>query len=327
MSTGPARILSYYANCSLGGITSVYRGRALRNPDVQFDLVFSADRDGRSAFTDLPNVDVRIVSPKKLVAYLNRVVSTVDYSEVRICTHKDLPGQLKAPVGTRVIYEVHSPMAKTVLAELGGLDVSAVDEVWAPSEWAAELVRSSLPRRRHVPVRVRPNPVDTSRFTTALDSRLPLRRTGEVPVLWIGRFENQHKNYIDFLRVLKLLPEEFYGIMIVSLEEDPERFSRPILEASMLGVEDRLDLHLNIAQQDVADLHRAVAAAGGVYCSTALYETYGYAVVEASLCGVPVVAYQVGPLTDHQLVRYRLVPVGSVKELARAIVEESAEAG
>ncbi|HMR10412.1 MAG TPA: hypothetical protein PKA88_31765, partial [Polyangiaceae bacterium] len=92
MSTiSTARVLTFYTNCSLGGMTSVYRGRALENPDVQFDIVFSADRDGRSAFADLPNVDVRIVPPSRVASYLNWVISTVDYSEVRICTQKDLP--------------------------------------------------------------------------------------------------------------------------------------------------------------------------------------------------------------------------------------------
>lgn len=312
------RVLSAYVNCSLGGMTSVYRARALAEPETHFDLVFELDRDGQSAFTDLPNVDVRIVPKERMVGFINYVGAQRSYDLVTLCTMPKVPSQLKLPDRTKLVYEIHNPLPDTVKRELKQLDPGDIDEIWTPSDWASDLVRQSAARRQHFPVRTVSNLVDTTRFNTDNPGRAPLRPQG-IPILWIGRLENIHKNYIDFLRIIKLLPDSFYGIMLVSLEEQPGRFAKPITEASQLGVEHRIDFMLNVAQQDVADLHRAVAAAGGAYCSTALSETFGYGVLEAGLCGVPVVAYDVGPLRDHKLPNYELVPVGSLVECADAI--------
>lgn len=315
-------VLSAYVNCSLGGMTSVYRARALAEPDTHFDLVFEVDRDGQSAFWDLPNVEVRFVQKNRMVTFINYLASRRSYEHVTLCTMPQVPAQLNIPEATRLIYEIHNPLPETVKRELEQLRPSDIDEIWTPSDWASDLVRTMAGRRQHFPVRTVPNLVDTTRFNTSSPGRAPLRPSG-TPVLWIGRLENVHKNYIDFLRVMKLLPDRFYGIMLVSLEERPGRFAKPITEASQLGVEERIDFMLNVAQQDIADLHRAVAAAGGVYCSTALCETFGYGVLEAGLCGVPVVAYDVGPLRDHKLPDYTLVPVGSLVECAEAIIRSS----
>lgn len=313
------RVLSVYVNCSLGGMTSVYRARALAEPDTQFDLVFEHDKDGRSAFADLDNVEVRIVASSRLPNFVNWLARHNGYDVVTICGMPELPSRLDLPLQTRLAYEIHTPLAESVRSDVVRLDPARIDEIWTPSPWATELVKSCTPRRKHLTVRTVTNPVDTRRFTADADTRAPLRRDGQIPVLWIGRLENTQKNYLDFLRVVKLLPERYYGLMVVSLDDNPARFAKSLTEAAMLGVEDRIDLMLNIAQQDVADLHRAVAQAGGVYCSTALSETFGYGVLEAGLCGVPVAAYDVGPLSDHHLDRYALVPVGSLRGLAEAI--------
>ena len=313
------RVLSVYVNCSLGGMTSVYRARALAEPDTQFDLVFEHDKDGRSAFSDLDNVEVRIVTSGRLPNFVNWVAKRNIYDLVTICGMPDLPARLDLPEQTRLAYEIHSPLPESVRRDVERVDAARIDEIWTPSPWATELVKSCAPRRKHLTVRTVTNLVDTQRFTTDADTYAPLRRDGQIPVLWIGRLENTQKNYLDVLRVVKLLPDRYYGLMVVSLDDNPARFARSLADASMLGVEDRVDLTLNIAQQDVADLHRAVARAGGVYCSTALSETFGYGVLEAGLCGLSVAAYDVGPLSDHQLDRYALVPVGSLRGLASAI--------
>jgi glycosyltransferase involved in cell wall biosynthesis len=301
-------------------MASVYRARALANPTVEYDLVFAVDRGGATAFADLPNCDVRIVRKDRLPGYISYVAATRGYSAITVTSQPELLGKVTIPPSTKVVYEVHSPNENVVRREVESLDVTLVDEIWAPSGWAVNLVERSLPRRKHVPVRCNPNLLDETRFNATDDARAPLlKRPGRTPVLWIGRMENEQKNYIDFLRVLRALPEQYYGLMLCSYEKDPSRLGTLLGTAGVLGVEERIDLYFNVAQQDVAALHRAVRDAGGVFCSTALSESFGYGVVEAAACGLPVAGYDVGPLREHGLDRCTLVPVGDLPGLAGAV--------
>lgn len=302
-------------------MTSVYRARALENPDTQYDFVFLFDRGGLQTYEALPNCTVRIVRKDRLKNYINYLLSIFKYHEVSITSLPDLPAQLEWDGTTSIFYEFHSPIASIVEAELAKLSFDAVDEIHAPSEWAADFVRSRLPRRKHVQVKSVPNMVDRTSFNLEGPSAQFLSRDGMTPLLWIGRFENTQKNYIDFLRVLKLLPDNFYGLMIASLETDPARMGSLLAAAAYYDVEDRVDVYLNVAQQEMGSIHRAVAERGGVFCSTALSESFGYGVAEAGACGASVVAYDVGPLREHPIEDYRLVPVGSLVGMAGAILE------
>lgn len=314
------RQLTVYANCSLGGMTSVYRGRALSQPDAKFDFLFLNDRNGMGAFRTLPNCSVRIVRKDQLPNYANFLLSTYEYDEVSITSVPDLPASLVHDRRTEICYEFHTPAARIVDHELTYLDLQAVDVIRTPSDWASSLVRQRLShRQQQMKVVTVPNTADSKTFRPGGPVASTARRRSGIPVLWIGRFENVQKNYIDFVRVLSLLPDAYYGLMIGSLETDPGRLAQVLAAAGYYGVEDRLDVYLNVAQQDMGGIHRMVASRGGVFCSTSLSETFGFGVLEAGMSGVSVAAYEVGPIKEHAIGRVSYVPVGSIQELARAV--------
>lgn len=313
------RVLSVYANCSLGGMTSVFRARALSQPNVHFDFLFLNDRGGLGAFESLPNCSVRIVRKDRLVNYVNFLLATFSYNEVSITSVPDLPGAIVWDGQTEICYEFHSPVPSIIDNEIKKLDFSAIDVIRTPSDWASALVRQRLPRRKHVNVVTVSNIVDGDTFRPEGPLAPSAGRERGIPVLWIGRFENSQKNYVDFLRVMSLLPEEYYGIMVVSLETDPGRMAHMLGAAGYYGIEDRIDVYLNVAQQDMGGIHRMVARRGGVFCSTSLSETFGYGVAEAGRSGVSVAAYDVGPIKEHLIENVTYVPVGSLTEMARAI--------
>lgn len=312
------RILTVYPNCSLGGMTSVYRARSIYEPETEFVNVFCEDKGGRQAFDALSNVDVRFVPQARLAHYIDHALRVEEFDQLRITSIPKLPEQLKNSKRTSVIYEFHSPAASIVRRELEALDIRYVDEVWAPSSWAAAFVESLAPRRMHLEVRSRPNLVDRANFNP--QGRVAkLDAVKGIPVSWIGRLENSQKNYLDFLRVLAALPSEYSGLMIYSLETQPARVERFLGDAAQYGVLDRISLYGNVPQPEVAAIHRAVRDRGGVFFSTALLESYGYAVIEAALCGCPVVGFDVGPLAQHEVDGIRMIPVGDLIEARRAI--------
>ncbi|WP_342024275.1 glycosyltransferase [Arthrobacter citreus] len=304
-------------------MTSVYRARALSRPDVHFDFIFLNDRGGLGAYESIPNCSVRIVARERLFNYVNYLLKNFTYSEISITSIPDLPAAIKWDGQIEVCYEFHSPIPSIIDAEIRKLDFGSIDVVRTPSDWASELVRQRLPRRQHVQVITEHNIVDELTFRPAGEIAPTAKRENHIPVLWIGRFENSQKNYVDFLRVLSLLPEAYYGLMVVSLETDPTRMAQVLGAAAYYGVEDRLDVYLNVAQKDMGSIHRMVASQGGVFCSTSLSETFGYGVAEAGKCDVPVVAYDVGPLKEHTIQHVRYVPVGSLTGMAEGILHLS----
>lgn len=318
------RTLSVYVNCSLGGMTSVYRARVLAQPEVHHDLVFLNDRGGQGAFEDIPNCSVRIVRKDRLKNYINYILSIYEYSGISITSLPELPSQIRWDGRMEVCYEFHSPIDSIIDKELDKLDLNSVDCIRTPSDWATDLVRSRLPRRKHVEIVTVPNIIDGQTFQPRGNLSMASGRPSQIPVLWIGRFENSQKNYADFLRVVSLLPEEYFGLMVVSLETDPARMAQALGAAAFYGVEDRIDVYLNVAQADMGEVHRMVARRGGVFCSTALSESFGYGVAEARRSGVPVATYDVGPLREHGTDNARFVPVGSLTGMAKAVIGLSA---
>lgn len=313
------RVLTTYVNCSLGGMTSVYRARAVNNPDTQFDQIFCVDRGGAEAFQDLANMDMRLVERERLANYIKFVAQGTKYSELRITSMPELPAKLTNLDVGRIIYEFHSPDATIISRELEKLDPNAIDEVWTPSDWCSELVDSLRPQRMHFPIRTVPNLVDTRFFQETGRSALLPRSKDFIPVSWIGRLENTQKNYLDFLRTLRGLPEEYYGLMIYSFETNPDRIQKFLGDAAALGVLDRIEIYSDVPQPVVSDIHRAVRDAGGIFYSTSLLESFGYAVLEAALCGCPVVSYDVGPLRQHPVDRVTFVDIGDIQGAINAI--------
>lgn len=313
------RVLTTYVNCSLGGMTSVYRARAVNNPDTQFDQIFCVDRGGVEAFQELPNMDMRLIHRDRLANYIQFVSQEIKYSDLRITSMPELPAKLtNADVG-RVIYEFHSPDASIISRELETLDPNAIDEVWTPSDWCSELVDSLRPQRMHFPIRTVPNLVDTRFFKEAGKSALLPRSSEFIPVSWIGRLENTQKNYLDFLRTLRGLPDQYYGLMIYSFENNPDRIQKFLGDAAAFGVLDRIEIYSDVPQPAVSDIHRAVRDAGGVFYSTSLLESFGYAVLEAALCSCPVVSFDVGPLRQHPVDGVTFVDIGDIHGAVAAI--------
>lgn len=317
------RVLSGYVNCSLGGMTTVYRTRVQANPDIWFDHVFQVDRGGLVSLESLHNADVRITKKAEYLLYLNYVLRSIKYDQVRLTSLAGVVNKLEPPDRTTVIYEVHSASEHTIRQEVESLDMTRIDEVWVPSTWSAERVQHSLPRKTHATIRVEPNLVDTMTFVDSPEPMAPLALRDTIPISWIGRLENVQKNYLDFLRLLRLLPDQYYGLIIYSYEDEPGRIEKFLGDAAILGVRDRIRIYSDVPQHEVADIHRAVRDAGGAFCSTALSESFGYAVLEASMCGCPVVTYDVGPLRKHANPLITFLPVGDIRGLATAITQQA----
>ncbi|KHE74976.1 hypothetical protein AS25_04085 [Kocuria marina] len=319
-----ARILSIYPNCSKGGMTTVYRSRAAADPNSQFDFLFKNDAGGRDSFATLPNGSFRIYPEARFEAAVRYVASHSHFDEIRVTSLPELASALAQEHPGRVTYEFHSSNMAIIDKELKRLDLESIVAVQTPSRWlTAAVVRRVDAQWADKCVTV-PNLVDHLTFHKEVPAADMDLGDHAVPLLWIGRFD-KGKNFNDFLRVVASLPEEFVPVSIVSLESEPQRLARALLEARAYGVDQKLRTFLNLSQGHLASLYTWARDRGGVLVSTSLAESFGYSVAEALACGLPAAAYRVGGISEvpDSGTAHRLIPVGDVPALSRAVLEVS----
>lgn len=312
-------ILHVYPNCSLGGMTTVYRNRALSDPENRYTFIFANDKAGSVAYQSLPNASIRIAGRDRFKAVVEYAVAQIEYDLVRITSLPQMPARLKKSTA-EMVYEFHSSDESVIDQELAVLDRSLISKIVTPSEFLAERVRSRLPARERGLVEVLPNLVDESVFSP--DGAVPDLQlgTGVTPLVWIGRLD-KGKNALDFLRVLSLLPKSYVGVLILSYEDHPERMADMLGLAAALGVRERIRILLNLSQPQIAEIYRFASAHQGIFCSTSLGESYGYGVAEALASGLDSVAYDVGALAELSSCSagYDLIAVGDLHGFAESI--------
>ena len=158
----------------------------------------------------------------------------------------------------------------------------------ANSHWLAELAGRSAIAKACGGIRMIPPGIDIRVFKPhdkdVCRKQLGLPADAFVIATGGASLEDRNKNLSWLLEQLSLLPE--LGKMIVLAFGE-----------GTLPVPDRLNVRFTGGIRDRCDLARLLAAAD-VFVSASLMETYGLTLVEAMACGIPVVAFRVGGISE-----------------------------
>lgn len=283
----------------MGGMGTVFRNRVAFEPSTHFDFIFLHDYGGTQSLTNFKNINVRIVEEERLEDFLIYLTKKIRYDEIRITSLFGALEHIDHGVNSRLIYEFHTSSEKTIRKEISALNFALINEIWTPSKFLKRMLSLHLDVISQKKIRIVPNMVDLSVFTKT-GPKLQIEDIGEttIPLIWVGRFDSG-KNYKDFFRILSYLPDDYVGLLVVSLESDVRRLSETLYEARVNGVDDRVRFYLNFTQEEMAALYRFSIQRQGYFCSTSLSESFGYGVLEAALTGLPVAAYDIEALHEH----------------------------
>jgi len=172
-----------------------------------------------------------------------------------------------------------------------------------------------LPRKR---ITVIYNPVVTPEVLQKAQEPIdhPWFRPGEPPViLGIGRLTRQ-KDFPTLIRAFALVRKERPARLMI-LGEGEERHNLEDLSR-------KLEITDDVDMPGFVDNPYKYMAHAAVFVFSSAWEGFGNVLVEAMACGCPVVSTDCpsGPAEILENGRYgRLVPVGDVESLARAIIE------
>lgn len=316
--------LIIYPNCSKGGVATVIRGRARSEPSTEFHTLFFHDKGGLNAFADLKNVVVRIVRIDRMEPYLKSLVRNQKYSKIHVLSSPKAANILTEISEIPVEYEFHSSDLAIIAKEIKELKCDRIARFVTPTRYMAGKVRDLLPARVSERLSVKSNLVDDQVFaeegcaTYFQYSRFLEDRVG-IPLLWVGRFD-KGKGYKYFIRLLSQLPDEYFGIVVVSLESEPGRADEFLSECAVMGVFDRVRILLNVPQPEMASLYRSVRDRKGWLVSTSLMESFGYIVAEATACGLRSAIFRLPAIEEHASSELtRSVPLGEVQYLREVI--------
>lgn len=295
-------------------MTTVYRNRALAQPNDQFEFIFNNDFAGAGSYA-LPNAKIRIIPASRTEAYLKYHATRRAYDEIRLTSLPKLTACI--PAGMKLVYEFHSSDERTLQNEISLLDADRVDEFWVPSNFLKDVVDVFLHQKTDKSSIVVNNLIDETTFKLRPVEMLGSLKPNDIPIVWIGRFD-KGKNPLDLLRALSLISDKYHAFVVVSLESDPNRLANFLSEAAQYGVSNQVTIMQNLSPYEVSDLYNFVASKGGALCSTSLGESFGYAIAEAHACGLRSIAYNVGALPEHKEVgaNITLVDVGDIHQLA-----------
>lgn len=286
--------LIVYPNCSKGGVTSVIRARAVAESNTDFLVVFFNDRGGRHAFDDLPNVSIRIIPVNRFEHYVKFLFKLMLFQEISVLSHPESANFLSEYSEIPVVYEFHSSNMEIIAKEIEKLNLSNLAAICAPSEVMCAQIKEKLPQKIQYRLSVRPNLIDRTVFNDSSGvqqfKQLSEEDDGRIPLIWVGRFD-QGKGIRHFVRALAMLPENYIGVIVISLENEPGRVSSILGECYAMGVEHRIRMMMDLPQAVMGDLYRAAAESSGWLVSTSFMESFGYAVEEALACGLRCIAY------------------------------------
>jgi D-inositol-3-phosphate glycosyltransferase len=173
--------------------------------------------------------------------------------------------------------------------------MSEVDSivVWSQNERESLADIYQVPTMRTVVI---PPGVDSDRFSPGprLEARAELGLNGDKIVLFVGRLERL-KGVDVLLSAMSMMedPVDARLVIVGGAENSPER--RVLAEhAEQLGISDRVQFHSSVDHDELIQYYRAA----DVCALPSYYESFGLAALEASSCGTPVVASEVGGLPE-----------------------------
>ncbi len=310
------KLLFIYQFCTLGGVETVIANRlkALNSRDMKIDALFLQDFGGKSIFKD----------------FMNSVHITNDYTKIAALLEKekydciiniDMPQIFsilsKLSYRPLVILEVHT-MYKENLEYLNQVDNKIISAIITPSSYMVTLINQRI--NVDIPIHVIPNSVgnqflDNEDLNPAIDIKKKL-------IGWVGRFDD-YKNWRNFIDIAEYLlsTDKNYEFCMIGGIAAPKHIKEEFhLRAKSKGILSSLRWFPKI--ECMPNFYKLISKSGGCILSTSIDESFGMVVLESMASRCPVVAPNVGGITelldnDSGL----LYPSGDIKLAALSIYQ------
>jgi glycosyltransferase involved in cell wall biosynthesis len=286
------KILYGYRYGILGGVCTqlinrlaVFTGAT----DIEAHLVFGEDHGISRTLDGFSNLHFE-KSP-------NRVRDLVRRLGIDVAVVIDTPEYLDAIStldGFPVITEVHSTLDQGLqyLHERTWPTVGYI----VPSAYLKELLEDRFGIGATDAVEICPNSIDPDLFPRTQVDPIPASSV----FCWVGKLDS-HKNWRGFVEIAGILKDRVPGseFWMIGGETGLATEERDMLqEVHRVGLMERFRWFPRVEYRSMHRVYAAVRQSGGAQIVTSRDESFGMSVLEALLCGCPVVAPRVGALPE-----------------------------
>ncbi|SPJ29590.1 glycosyltransferase family 4 protein [Falsiruegeria mediterranea] len=306
------KILYSYLYSNMGGVCSVIKNRQsfTRMKEASVFACMSQDANG---LQDLEDHGIATTIDRDYIKKSIDIANREEVNHFNLIDEAQHIEQVFETIDGRINLELHSSTAK-FFDQVNDDRASIVNAIVVPSQWSKSRVLSKLNLRENqkkvhvVPNFVRPFPVA---------KKIQKDRETKPLLVWVGKLYHG-KNWIDALRVFRVIAKEIDAklVMVNGGVNNANTLDQFFNELQFLRIEDKVSLRMSLDREEIGELLSQTRESGGCMLITSLAESFGLVVCEAMNSGVPVVASDVGALSE--LVEDGrngfLFPVGSIEQ-------------
>lgn len=285
------KILISYLFCTKGGVETAIANRlkTVNRSKYHIDLHFYSDLGGMPLFYGWKG-KIFIESDNQQVG---KIIKQEEYDVV--IAIDSLPMlQVLDEIGYRGLrgLEVHTTYEEE-LKYLNRKEMANVQFVIVPSAYQKELVQGKLQGKK---IYILGNAVDSF-----IDYKEDCIWTFQQKlILWVGRLD-AHKNWRDFLKIAHSIYQNdtnTYFWMVGGLRSDPKEIDAFEKLIYKLELEQCIKWIPQVKYSEMSRIYSMTANSKGCYISTSRNESFGMTIVEAMKCRCPVIANNVGGMSE-----------------------------
>jgi L-malate glycosyltransferase len=292
------KVLVIWRLLTVGGVNAGWRNRSIyfKKHGIDTEFLYTTDHGGLHIMQDIAPVYLT-----KDEQEIIKIIRNNNYDAIIVCdTGKAYKWIQKANYEGPVIVEARTPELIKLQPHLKSFRRIKPEVIIVPSNYQKRLVSIIT---NLIPIEVIYNGVDTSFFRALTEDEIDFDNVPTLPkdkkvIGWIGRLDKR-KNWQMLLEIAKIIKSqrqdiEFWvigGAQSVQREE----FAAKRLQEQLTDI---IKWFPVIPYQQMPHIYAKIRQSGGCTLATTKTESFGNTFIESMVCGVPVVASKMMPVTE-----------------------------
>lgn len=292
------KVLVIWRLLTVGGVNAGWRNRAIyfKKHGIETEFLYTTDHGGLHIMQDVAPVYLT-KDDKEII----KIIKTNNYDAIIVVDTRDAYKWLrKAKYKGPIIIEARTPELIKLKPHLDSFKGIQPDSIIVPSQYQKRLVSILTDG---IPIHVIYNGVDTSFFYPLPPEEIDLNSMPTLPedkkiIGWIGRLDKR-KNWQMLVEIAKKIKSERddieFWVIGGAQSVQREQFAA-IWEEQQLS--DIIKWFPVVPYQQMPQVYAKIRQSGGCTLATTKTESFGNTFIESMVCGVPVVASNMMPITE-----------------------------
>lgn len=292
------KVLVIWRLLTVGGVNAGWRNRAIyfKKHGIDTEFLYTTDHGGLHIMEDVAPVYLTKDESKII-----KIIKKNKYDAIIVCdTGAAFKWIRKANYQGPVLVEARTPELIKLMPHLKSFRGIKPETIIVPSNYQKRLVSILTDE---IPIHVIYNGIDTTFYRALNEEEInfdiePILPEGKKIIGWIGRLDKR-KNWQMLLEVAKLMKSQrddiVFWVIGGAQSIQREEFKAKWEEEQLTDIVKWFPI---IPYQQMPHVYAKIRQSGGCTLATTKTESFGNTFIESMVCGVPVVASKMMPVTE-----------------------------